>query len=123
MNRERNVGGSADRRILHNHINNDVRCGDIRKNPGSHSRFIAHTCDAEFCLMAVETDPTNQHVFHAGSFFFGDCPAAFRKARSHFEFDAEFFRKFYGTRLHHLGAAARHLEQLIIGNLVEFLGV
>src|SRR5262249_52812668 len=88
---------------------------------GSHSRLVAYACDAEFCLMSVETDSTDQYVFHAGSLFFGNRPAPFGKAGSHFEFNAEFFGKLYRARLHYLCAATRHLEHLVIGNLADFL--
>jgi hypothetical protein len=80
---------------LHNHVDDDVRSGDVGKNPGSHSRLVAHACDAEFCLVPVEANPPNHHVLHAGGLFFGKRSAPLGKARSHFKFDAKFFSKLY----------------------------
>ena len=121
MNGERDVSRPADRRILHNHVHDDVCGGDIRKDSPGAARFIPHSSDGEFCLVAIDTDATNNDVFHAGGRFLRNCSDARFETRPHFEFDSEFFCKLHRTRLHHLRPGAGHLEQLIISDLAKFL--
>src|SRR6266436_5050569 len=73
--------------------------------------------------MPVEADSANNNVFHAGSFFPGNCPGTLLKARSHLELDTKFLRELHGPRLHHFCAATSHLKQLIISYFVEFFRV
>ena len=70
--------------------------------------------------MAIETDAANNDVLHAGARFPGNCSGVGFEARSYFEFDPEFFGKLHCARLHHLRSGARHLEQFVVSDFVEF---
>jgi hypothetical protein len=123
VNGERDIGRPVDRRILHDHINNNVRCPDIGENPGDNSRLITHSGNAELGLVPVETDPTNEYVFHAGRFFPCDGPSDLLKARSDLEVHPEFFGEFHRAGLHHFCATSGHLKQFIISNFANFFRV
>jgi len=84
------------------------------------SGLVGHSCDGEFRLVAIEADPANHYIFHAGTFFLRDCSPGLGEARAHLEFDAELFRKFYSPRLHYLRAATGHFEQFFVSDFVQF---
>src|SRR5438552_19146944 len=100
-----------------------MRRSNIRKDPSRDAWFVPYPGDREFCLVAVETNATNNHVLHARGRFLSNCSGARFETRPHLEFASEFFCKLHRPRLHHLRPGTSHLEQLVIGKRVEFVRV
>jgi len=87
------------------------------------SGLVAHVINRELGLVALDADSAYDHVFHAHRFFLGNGADVFVQTRSHLEFDSEFLGELDRARLHDLCAGTGHLEQFIIGNFVELVGV
>ena len=123
MDGKGDVGRSVLGNALDNHVDIDVAARDHGENSPGHPRFVPHIIDRYLGLVALEADAANDDVFHVRGFLFRGRPDVALEAGAHFEFDAEFLREFDRARLHYLGAGAGHFEQLVVGNLVELLGV
>ncbi len=97
--------------------------GDRGENLAGDARFVPDVVDGDLGLVSLDTDAADDHVFHVRGFFPGNGPRGVFEAGAHFEFHAEFLGELNGAGLHHLGAGAGHLEQLVVGDFVDFLGI
>ena len=116
---EGDVGAAAGGNVLDDHVDHDVGVGQCREEACGASWFVGDLADGDLGLIALDADAAHDDLFHSCGFFFHDGSWVVVKATADLEGHSKFLGEFDRTGLHHLGAAAGHLEHLVVGDRLD----
>ena len=110
-------------KVLYDHIDTDTRCAEHLKELGGCTGAVWQIADHDLSLVFIECDAADDDIFHGGGFFFHNGTWVVVETGTDFKNDVELLRKFDGAVLHYFGTRTGELEHLLIGDLIELLGI
>ena len=93
------------------------------ENSESDARLVRNLDDRDAGDVVVESDPFDKHFFHFANLLDNGARHIAVDARAHFHLNRIFFRHFHRAVVQNIGAAGGKLEHLVVGNLVELVGI
>ena len=104
---------------MHDHVDAQIGRRNRRKNLSRATGPIRHATNRKLRLVPLQAHAAHHDILHARRHLAGLGPRLVVQAGADFEADPKLFRKLDCARLHDLGARPGHLEQLVVGNLID----